>query len=299
MLEHKEKLKNFFRDIVSEMITNLRNIGIDDKIKIRKSLEVNGVIRNIKIDKGISNSIFYNKNFGYKILLSPRSNYIKRNLGFDVFYILKEVLDNSEDSKTIFDYVSNELFNILNYGRTSVKILSSESYFELCKIYKPILHKYQLIFRCNTNTILLANDLDTSMISKNLKLEGEYKVMYVKPNKAFTETSIDDLEVKEFAMPVIIDYDGDPINKALWNVCYNVNSKYKTSLAIRCLVPIGITINSCKVLNTRIMHEEINKYYKNNISKIPERHYNKLSIMIISTVDTILNKPQIYKGAES
>ena len=36
------------------------------------------------------------------------------------FYILK-VLDNSEDSKTIFDYVSNELFNILNYGRTSVK----------------------------------------------------------------------------------------------------------------------------------------------------------------------------------
>ena len=53
--------------------------------------------------------------------------------------------------------------------------------------------------------------------------------MYVKPNKAYTETSIDDLEVKEFAMPVIIDYNGDPINKALWNVCYNVNSKYKTS----------------------------------------------------------------------
>ena len=74
MLEHKEKLKNFFRDIVSEMITNLRNINIDDKIKIRKSLEVNGVIRNIKIDKGISNSIFCNKNFGYKIL--PLSFYV-------------------------------------------------------------------------------------------------------------------------------------------------------------------------------------------------------------------------------
>ena len=43
------------------MITNLRNINIDDKIKIRKSLEVNGVIRNIKIDKGMSNSIFITK----------------------------------------------------------------------------------------------------------------------------------------------------------------------------------------------------------------------------------------------
>ena len=37
MSVHKEKLKNFFRDIVSEMITNLRNINIDDKIKVRKN----------------------------------------------------------------------------------------------------------------------------------------------------------------------------------------------------------------------------------------------------------------------
>ena len=54
MLEHKEKLKNFFRDIVSEMITNLRNINIDDKIKIRKKY------KNYNLLKHFSNTHYVN-----------------------------------------------------------------------------------------------------------------------------------------------------------------------------------------------------------------------------------------------
>lgn len=286
-LEFRETLKK----ILEEMIFNIRNLNVHQIMKIRKSMEVNEVIKDIKIERGISNFIYNKERFSYKILLSPKAQYVRKYLGLDIFYLLKDMLDGSPDEKDIMSYVFNELFNIINYGKTTTNILSGGSYYTLIGIYRPMVESYQQTFRCTKEKEFNAKNLDYSVVSKDIIMDGEYRVLFVVPNKTYTNTDINNLTVKTFALPIIMDNNGLPINKALWNVCYNINAKYGTSLAVRCLVPTTTRVDGCKILNGKILEDEIYKYYKTNISKIPrELHYQKLSILILSTVDTIINK---------
>ena len=65
-------------------------------------------------------------------------------------------------------------------------------------------------------------------------------------------TNIENIDTKVFAMPVIIGKNGIAINKALWNICYDLNSKFNANLVVRCLVPENVKVLEGMVMDTNL-----------------------------------------------
>lgn len=286
-------MREYITVILEEMVKNIDKLPSFEKTMLNSSMEVNSLIKCVKIGKGVKHSILNCLPFTYTPLLSAKSQYLKKKLGFDIFYILKSITKNYSNDEELMKYATNEIFNLLNYKKTTVNVLSSENYKIIVGILSPISKIYCDTFRCNTSKYFLENDIDFNIVSSNIEFLNSYKILYVKPKKSFTDTNIENIDTKVFAMPVIIGKNGIAINKALWNICYDLNSKFNANLVVRCLVPENVKVLEGMVMDTNLfINKEIlsGRYYCYNFSKIPKEHFNKLSIFILSTIDTILNK---------
>jgi acetoacetate decarboxylase len=91
--------------------------------------------------------------------------------------------------------------------------------------------------------------------------------------------------------PIVIS-NGLPINPAVWNICYYFNKKYNTNLVIRCIVPVNMEIKNCISYNISRFKENCSSYTEQRKS-IPKKYRDKTSLLILSTMDWLLNNKPI------
>jgi hypothetical protein len=117
-----------FRIYLTDIVRNISNLEKEDLDKINTSIKINSIIKNVKLGKGVYDNITNGKSFINQPLLGACSKYLKRKLGFSIYIMLKEITENIDNSDTIIRLTINEIFNILNYGKTSCIIMSRNNF---------------------------------------------------------------------------------------------------------------------------------------------------------------------------
>ena len=134
-------------------------------------------------------------------------------------------------------------------------------------------------------------ELDLSMIDNRIKLDKVHTVKLIKPTRPYGKNIIETLDSKIFMQPIVIS-NGLPINPAVWNICYYFNKKYNTNLVIRCIVPVNMEIKNCISYNISRFKENCSSYTEQRKS-IPKKYRDKTSLLILSTMDWLLNNKPI------
>ena len=280
-----------FRIYLKDIVRNISNLEKEDLDKINTSIKINSIIKNVKLGKGIYDNITNGNSFIYQPLLGACSKYLKRKLGFSIYIMLKEITENIDNSDTIIRLTINEIFNILNYGKTSCIIMSKNNFKNMISLVKPIVDLYRESYSCSKDRFYVSDELDLSMIDNRIKLDKVHTVKLIKPTRPYGKNIIETLDSKIFMQPIVIN-NGLPINPAVWNICYYFNKKYNTNLVIRCIVPVNMEIKNCISYNISRFKENCSSYTEQRKS-IPKKYRDKTSLLILSTMDWLLNNKPI------
>ena len=275
--------------VLAEGISKLDAFSL---IILDRSVGVNNTIRNFLIPKGVGKLIESGTDVEYiKPLLSSKSRFLKDYLGFDMYLYLKELY-----SLDIVYYTLNEVYNLLNYGKTTTKIISSEMYVNMINIFNPISKLYRNSF------LIPYKVVDTKTVSSKALMSPlvdnvKYELMYIKPKVSFSNVGASSTK-RTYGLPTVFGLDGLPVNTLVWNEILRTNYSIGTDIYVRCLVPVDKNVidSIAKIGEVKRLHKNnINKYYKNNIDKLLKAKsylngvadcYNKMSIVILTSVES-------------
>lgn len=288
----KELQKNLciLADSISKLDSN--SLGMLDR-----SVGVNKTIRNFLIPKGIGKLIEQNSDVEYiKPLLSSKSRFLKDYLGFDMYLFLKELYNID-----VVYYTLNEVYNLLNYGKTTTRIIDSNVYVNIINIFNPISKLYRNSFIIPTK-ILNSKTVSSKAIMSPLEEGVTYELVYIKPKVSFSNSGISNTK-RTYGLPTVIGLDGLPANTLVWNDVFRTNYSAGTDIYVRCLIPVKQKIGSLdididisklgKVMS--LNKNNINKYYKNNIDLLLKAThypnsvidcYGKMSIVILTAIES-------------
>lgn len=275
--------------VFNNLIDNITKLKQEDINRIDISIKVNTIIRNFKFDKEIKSKLIEGKSINFVPLLSPKSKFITNRLGIDIFLLLKSINDDTR----VLELVLNELFNIINYKKTTINILVDNDFQYLKKLFNETHKQYVDAFLLTSDIVYNSSNIVYKAISDIIPTGINYKVVYVKPTCKYGRGNVKSTPVRLFGLPTLIGQDGRPVNTTVWDAVYRANKKFNTNLLVKCLVPYNTIIINAKAYNHNIIKRDIVKYYSDNIKKISE-DYDRYSVILNSVIVTIMNRTKTF-----
>lgn len=275
--------------VFSNLIDGIVKLNEEDTSKIDISIKVNSIIRNFKFDKEIKSKLLNGKSINFTPLLSPKSKFITSRLGIDIFLLLKSINDDTR----VLELVLNELFNIINYKKTTIAILVDKEFQYLKNLFTNVHKQYVDSFLLTNDIVYNSTNIVYKAISDNIPENINYKIVYIKPTCRYGKGNIRNVPIRLFGLPTLIGQDGIPVNSTVWDAVYKANKKFGSSLLVKCLVPYNAIIINAKAYNHNIVKRDIVKYYMDNMKKIYE-DYDKYSVILNSVIATIMNRTKTF-----
>ena len=275
--------------VFSNLIEGITKLKQEDISRIDISIKVNTIIRNFKFDKEIKSKLIEGKSINFTPLLSPKSKFITSRLGIDIFLLLKSINDDTR----VLELVLNELFNIINYKKTTINILVDSDFQYLKKLFNETHKQYVDAFLLTSDIVYNSSNIVYKAISDIIPTGLNYKVVYVKPTCRYGRGNVKSTPVRLFGLPTLIGQDGRPVNTTVWDAVYRANKKFNTKKNRNFHSNGNTIIINAKAYNHNIIKRDIVKYYSDNIKKISE-DYDRYTVILNSVIVTIMNRTKTF-----
>lgn len=281
-LDNNTKLKSIYNSIkmLFENIATLDKYSFD---LLERSIETNKYISEYKFDKSTKDKIRNDNQPTFFQLMRVDSKYFKNFLDYTLMEIINDIIYLNSENECYKEFVINEIFNILNYRKTSITLLSKNDFYSLHNILKDIKNSYVDNFVLGSKKFYTKENLKLEPFKNIIKDGILYKVLYIVPNKSYGDNSkITKMNTRGIMAPVVLDTNGIPLNDKLWNCVYKINKNFKKEFPVRCLVPINLRLKHSVIsMNNKLLIS-----YFNDLVMFKDKINKKMSLLTFINIDT-------------
>lgn len=292
--EHDKLEENYFfiKDVIRDIFYNIINFNGTYLDKIRKSMDVNGFIKEYKFDRDIHNKLKEDIKPIFYPMLNGNSKYLSIYFKKSLIDIILEVKEESISFDGYENFVLNEIHNILNYRKTSVTLMDKETFDKVHDMFLEIKNEFTEHFILNNKLTYFKDDFKLEPFDV-LEDGVEYKLLYVVPNKTYGDKkySLSKANPRCIMAPVLFNTKGEPISLKLWNAIATLNESYKLEIPVKCLVPVDVKLNH-KVIS---MNNKILIQCFNRLGCFKETLNRKVSLLLFSMTETYYGRKLLKK----
>lgn len=287
------KTYNFIKECIREILYYIMHSTKEDKDKMDYSIGINKFIKEYKFDKSVHQKIRDDVKPIFYPMLNSSSKYFCKYFIKDFPTIIDEVLsefvcENLKD-KGYQKFILNELHNLINYRKTTIKVLPKYMFDKLHDIFLDIKEEFAEQYILGNKMYYTKDDFNLEPYSV-LKNNMDYKIIYVIPKVEYDKQKnqkLSKMNARGLMAPVIFGLDDKPISNKLWNSVAYINQKYNVEIPLKCLVPFDCYIKDNKVI--KMSNKELVKCF-GNLKMFKEKLNRKISLILFSITETYYSR---------
>lgn len=270
-------------EIIHLLFNSISNLNRYDIDLLERSKETNTYISEYKFDKKTKDKLRNDEEPIFFQLMRIDSKYFKNYLNYTIIEIVDDIIYLNKEFDSLKAFVLNELFNILNYRKTTITLLPKSDFYYLHNLFKEIKNNYVDNFILGNKKFYTSKDLKLDPYKNIIKDDVLYKVLYIVPDKQYSSScKITKLNTRGIMAPVVLDKNGKPLNSKLWDCIYKINKNFNKEFSIRCLVPVNLRLKQ----NVLTMNNKILISYFNDLVMFRDNINKKISLLTFVNIDT-------------
>ena len=284
---------SYIKECIREILYYVMHASKEDKDKMEYSIGINNFIKEYKFDKNVHQKIRDDIKPVFYPMLNGSSKYFCKYFLKDFPTIIDEVLseflyENIKD-KGYQRYILNELHNLINYRKTTIKVLPKYMFDKIHDLFLNIKEEFAEQYILGKKIYYTKKDFNLEPYNV-LKDNMEYKIIYVVPKVSYDgqkSQKLSKINARGLMAPVIFGLDDKPISTKLWNSVVELNQKYNVEIPLKCLVPFDCYIKDNKVI--KMSNKELVRCF-GNLKMFKEKLNRKISLILFSITETYYSR---------